>query len=442
MAIKNAEDLATEWLDKFPLSTQGRHVVDRHGKRFKLAGVNWYGASDAYHVVGGLDVQSLPQICAAVRELGFSVVRLPFSNEMLRAREPTAGSINFDLNPSLKGLTPLQVLDEVVRELGRCRVAVILNNHTTFSTWCGGPDENGLWFLHDREAHWGPQTEAQWIEDWVMLASRYAACPHVVGYDLRNEVRMAPGRVGPRGAVPWLRYPIVGSSAADPEDARAEESCAPRFFADWAKAASMCAERLRRVNADPLLIVERIVWPQRGLAPYARQPGPLLPRFAGKLVLAVHSYCWSAPGRYIVQWSLPSRLRPIVKLGAKLGIVSWRNHGDMAAEGAAELRELMHKEWGWVLEQNICPVWVSEFGASRHELQWFDSFVAILKDYDADWAYWPLNVGPKPASGGDEPYGMLTSSWTPPPKGSDARLKLLEGIMSPSGGFLGVAATT
>lgn len=91
IASPACKDLATEWLDKFPLSTQGRHVVDRHGKRFKLAGVNWYGASDAYHVVGGLDVQSLPQICAAVRELGFSVVRLPFSNEMLRAREPTAG---------------------------------------------------------------------------------------------------------------------------------------------------------------------------------------------------------------------------------------------------------------------------------------------------------------------------------------------------------------
>lgn len=59
----------------------------------------------------------------------------------------------------------------------------------------------------------------------------------------------------------------------------------------------MCAERLRRVNADPLLIVERIVWPQRGLAPYARQPGPLLPRFAGKLVLAarIGFRCRSAP---------------------------------------------------------------------------------------------------------------------------------------------------
>ena len=29
-----------------PLSTSGRFIVDAHGKRVRLAGVNWYGASE------------------------------------------------------------------------------------------------------------------------------------------------------------------------------------------------------------------------------------------------------------------------------------------------------------------------------------------------------------------------------------------------------------
>ena len=38
-----------------PLSTKGRYIVDAHGKRVRLAGVNWYGASEDMGVPAGLD---------------------------------------------------------------------------------------------------------------------------------------------------------------------------------------------------------------------------------------------------------------------------------------------------------------------------------------------------------------------------------------------------
>src|SRR5689334_15994245 len=63
-----------------PLSTCGRWIVDRNGKRVKLAGVNWYGASDVKHVVGGLDVLPMNKIVATIVDLGFNSIRLPFSN--------------------------------------------------------------------------------------------------------------------------------------------------------------------------------------------------------------------------------------------------------------------------------------------------------------------------------------------------------------------------
>jgi len=73
---------------------------------------------------------------------------------------------------------------------------------------------------------------------------------------------------------------------------------------------------------------------------------------------------------------------------------------------------------------------VSELGAdagNAEEMQWLSSFVDVLDELDVDWAYWPLNVGPKPGVGADEAYGMLGPSWRPKQHG-DVRLALLRTI--------------
>jgi hypothetical protein len=36
-----------------PLSTNGRFIVDKHGRRVRLAGVNWYGASEDSGLAAG-----------------------------------------------------------------------------------------------------------------------------------------------------------------------------------------------------------------------------------------------------------------------------------------------------------------------------------------------------------------------------------------------------
>jgi len=41
--------------------------------------------------------------------MGFTAVRLPFSNEMLTVREVPPGAIDYALNPELRDKTPLQV---------------------------------------------------------------------------------------------------------------------------------------------------------------------------------------------------------------------------------------------------------------------------------------------------------------------------------------------
>eukprot|EP00931_Biecheleriopsis_adriatica_P093597 TRINITY_DN67323_c0_g1_i1.p1 TRINITY_DN67323_c0_g1~~TRINITY_DN67323_c0_g1_i1.p1 ORF type:complete len:439 (-),score=70.99 TRINITY_DN67323_c0_g1_i1:83-1399(-) len=400
--IDPGDGLDAGWVQQFPLSVQGRHIVNKNGERFRLRGVNWYGASDSYHVAGGLDVQSLEAICRTITELGFNTVRLPFSNEMLRS-EVVPGSIDFDKNPQLRGLSALEVMDKVVQCLGREHIAVILNNHTTYGEWCGGPDRNGLWFDPGSKVY----TAAQWEEDWAFLAARYERCPQVVGFDLRNEVRFSP----------WpFRWPAWAVS-------KAWRFCGAH---DWAEAAANCAARLLKICPDRLIVVERIIWPMRGLQSYAAQPGPLLPRFQRQLVLGVHHYSWNGPGRYLAfGHQMTSGLACFAKTALRaLGIFSKENYGDMPSD---RLHSEIFHQWGYLLEGNHCPVWISEFGTCArpgYDLEWFSRFVEIVGKMDADFAYWPLNTGPKPGSGDDEPYGMLTEQWTPKPEG-DPRLRLL-----------------
>lgn len=381
-----------EWLKQFPLSAKGRHIVTQSGERFRLRGINWYGASDCKHVVGGLDVQSLETICSSITTMGFNTVRLPFSNEMLRS-SLLPGSIDFTKNPSLQSCaSPLEVFDAVIKALGQHKLVVVINNHTNHGEWCGGPDRNGLWYDPGSEIY----TEDQWIEDWAMLARRYQNWPHVGGFDLRNEVRFCP-------------WPFRWASAYS-----------------WTSAAQRCAERLHKELGGRmrLLVVERIIWPMRSLEAYAAE-GVLLPEWKQHLVLGVHHYSWNGPGRYLafghtMHGYLQGCMKNILRC---IGFFSKENYGDMDSD---ELSDVIYGQWAYLLQDDVCPVWISEFGTELKEgydLDWFRRFIEILGRLEVDFAYWSLNVGPKPGGQGDESYGFLSKDWTP--LLSDLRVELM-----------------
>ena len=63
-----------------------------------------------------------------IRAAGFNTVRLPYSNQLLDATIKP-GNINFGLNPNLKGLNGLGVLDYVVNGASRRGLRVILDRH-------------------------------------------------------------------------------------------------------------------------------------------------------------------------------------------------------------------------------------------------------------------------------------------------------------------------
>ena len=258
-----------------PLSTVGRYIVDATGQRFKLKSGNWHGGSGTWDGSGspadpahnhagevanqlplGLDRAPIAGIIGSFHELGLNSIRLQFSNEMIHDTRPVPDAA-VAANPALRGRTPLQVYDAVVRALTDDGFAVILNNHTATSRWCCAVDGNERWNTG--------QSDAQWEDDWLFMARRYATDKRVVGADLYNEVR--------RNTWDDPNWGAGGSR-------------------DWAAAAQRAGDRiLAEANPDLLIVVEGINWtgiPLDGL-PHGRptlRAGPAALPHAGAVAQA------------------------------------------------------------------------------------------------------------------------------------------------------------
>ncbi|MFB5649628.1 glycoside hydrolase family 5 protein [Leptospira wolffii] len=362
----------------FPLSTNGRYIVDVNQKRFKLKAANWYGASDTRQVVGGLDKQPIGNIIGLIQEWGFNAVRLPFSNKMLHDSTPVPNEY-ISANPQFFGKTPLEVYDLTVKALTDAGIAVVLNNHTTFSEWCCGYDYNGLWY-HTGSSFAYNQTTEMWQNDWIFMVNRYINNPLVVAADLRNEVRTQ------RKADTYIPdSPNWGSNDVN----------------DWHKAAQELGNKINIAHPDILIVVEGINW--WGLVPVigsGERPHlkpvrdlPIHFRIPNKLVYAAHNYAYIGPNHNGDDSSSGNNIK----------------YKDMDLN---TFRNTIYTEWGYVTDSEYyftAPVWVSEFGSSPTETnpadqEWLKRLVDYLIEKDIDFAIWPLN--------GNDGWGLVSSDWS------------------------------
>lgn len=340
---------------QLPLRTKGRSIVDANGRRFKLASVNWYGASDELFVVGGLNIQHRSVIADTIKRLGFNSVRLPYADELVKANPKVADRM-LSANPDLIGMHALDVFHAVTKSLTDAGIAVIINNHITSATWCCGADPCDAGWAND---HLGPicrikQTEEDWIRNWETIMLPHVDNPLVIGADLRNEVR------GLWGTMPWSK---------------------------WAAAAENCGNRLLRMNPDWLIVVEGT---ESANDVSGARHRPVKLDVDNRLVYSAHAYAWSG-------W------------GSMGGRFLQRTYESFA--------ETMRWNWGYLLEQDIAPVWVGELGAPHgpnlgNHNYWSNLF-RYLKHMDADFGYWALNPR-KPRRNEAESYALVQDDYITP----------------------------
>ena len=344
------------------LHTQGRYIVDRHDHRVKLASVNWFGAESAEFVVGGLDRQPLSKIARLIKRGGFNSVRLPWSNQLVE-QNPVVAEDLLAASPRLQGKRALDVLDAVIRALGREGLMVILDNHRSRADWCCDEAHgDGLWYTHD-------YPESAWLADWRTMAKRYRHTGNVVAAELRNEIRPDPSLApGPTTATWGDGNPLT----------------------DWRAAAERGGDAVLAANPDLLVIVGGTEY-QGNLTGVAAAPVRL--RVPHRVVYAPHDYRW---------FESTAELSDYAAFKAKLD-----------------------QRWGYLLAAGE-PLYLSEFGTCTNpspteqcdplDPAYLDFITRYLRETDMDWAYWPLNgtqsAGYGRTHGVVEAYGLLNADWS------------------------------
>jgi len=222
------------------LHTQGAQIRDTNNNPVRLAGVNWYGFDCNSMVPGGLNYQTLDHICQKVANLGFNLIRLPYSVQAVKSNPPIHNYL--EANPGLRGLTVLQIMDAVIAAAGKYGLKVVLDNHRSEAGW--SLESNGLWYTR-------PYPESVWLSTWETLVTRYLNNSTVIGCDLRNEPASPP----PDSSA----WPQNGGSLwgyGDPN--------ATGYLRDWASAAERAGNHVLSLNPDLLIFAEGVRYDPAG----------------------------------------------------------------------------------------------------------------------------------------------------------------------------------
>jgi len=381
--------------------TKGNQIIDSQGNTVRLAGVNWYGFETPDFLAHGLWAQDYKTVLNNIKALGYNVIRMPFSNEMV---EKNPVPTNFTktvgqtaVNQALVGATALQDMDTLVAYAGSIGLRIILDNHR--SNGGSSNQENGLWFT-------AAFPQSNWIADWQALTLRYSdpkftfnGNPTVIGMDLRNEPHLfATG--GATGAC-W-----TGDSQSG--------GCPTSSPQNWPVAAQLAGNAILAINPKLLIFVE-------GNDCYNTvcgwQGGNLIGVATNPVVLSVPNQLVYSPHDY----------------GPVLFQQKWFN----ASTTAASLASIWTQYWAYISANGTAPVWLGEFGtgngsadiqgtAPGSQGQWFQSLTGFLKSNPAlSWTYWAAN--------GEDSFSLLDSNYNAAPA-SALKQSILAAMQFPLGG--------
>lgn len=257
----------------------------------------------------------------------------------------------------------LGLIDQTVAAAAKVGIRVIINNHANEGQGdCVSQQGNGIWFDSgpgsngtDGCGSAGTVTAAKFQRDWVRVAKHYAGNPTVIGFDLWNEPLEIPGGSQWGGGGPTdihAMYQTVGNAVEE---------------------------------ADPgtLIICEGpIVWQPLYNADLSHVAStPVVLSASNQVVYSVHLY--------------PSSI------------------GAEPFDSGPQYVHTLNQAFGYLITQNIAPVWIGEIGASmssQDDQAWADTVVPYINGKAAgglvvpaggqppgiDWWMWDCDPGGSP----------------------------------------------
>lgn len=425
------------------LSADGGVLKDNKGtgEIFKLKSINWYGFEQIgvpggawtrpfrTKTIGGIVKEGMLD---EIARLGFNSLRVLISQDITwpgYSPVTTFGSwnttyINPTLNPEFLTdsdpmiqdpqpvKTSMEIMDVFVDWCEELNLRIIFDLH------CLAPDDDnvlgtgGKWYTTALPTDAGQTTgakrelrnEQQAIDALVFIANRYKNRPVVTGFDLINE---------PHDCT-WDRDPLTGVVG---------------YY-------ERCGNAIHAVNPDVLIICEGAtngewvdhtpighetdqaslegkyqwgtVW--SGKLDTA-QAIPVTLTVPNKVVYSPHEY-GSWPGTPAAhQWFYPEEFVGPTYAGLPF---------------PQNMPSVWSRQWGYLVEQNIAPVWIGEFGSylrvggdpvalggssytQQHldfDVAWLSKLAEYCNQYNIGFAYWAWNPGGDPDGLlGQQPHG-------------------------------------
>lgn len=283
------------------LATRGNQIIDGGGIPVRLACAGYFAPTD------------VPTDIAGMAAAGFNCVRYPWFNATLEAQ--------------------WSQMDQIVLEAAKTGLKVIFDHHGNETPSAAnhylpypcnglpidkGPGTNGT----DKCGDIGTVDIKRFVSDWTLVAKRYAGKTTVIGFDLTNEPHLAASTWREHGGSTW--------GDGSPTDLKVIYELA--------------GNAIQQVNPKALIICEGIGRYGDSLSdgtPLEAQGivdlsfvahAPVTLNIRGQVVYSIHDY--------------PASI------------------GDVRPDSGLQKISVMNAAWGYLVKENIAPVWIGEMGAS------------------------------------------------------------------------------
>ena len=349
-----------------PFFTRGNQIVDGAGNPQRLACVGWNGGNGVHPGLEGLDQVSYQTTMSDMVRLGFNCVRvLTFARGVL---DNTGGYLNtLDNVIDYAGVIGLRVIVDIHNDEG---------GHGDKDNWGTAP-VNGIWYDKggasdgtDGGGNAGTISDSDFQQAWVSLATRWKDKPAILAYDLINEPHV-PGST-------WGGYDGVAGSNTD-------------IRAMYIRV----GDAIHAIDPKPLIVAEGVQ------------------NYGG------HSYEGDLRG--VAGWPVTLSQPNKVIYSAH---VYPHEVSDVPADYGPNWISRMNLLWGFLVKQEIAPVFIGECGdwLSTPDAQaWAAAFVSYMNgaapggptfkpgQQGVSWDWWVWAVS---ENGGKVPdFGVLTA-WT------------------------------
>lgn len=254
--------------------------------------------------VGWFAFGNISQQVSQIKAAGFNCVRVEWFNRTLTNN--------------------LATIDKIVAACAPIGLRVILDNHANEGLGqCVAQQANGLWYDVGGASNGtdgcgtaGTVSDAKFLQDWVTVAQHYKGNSTIIGYDLRNE-------------------PLAYNGMCTWEAGNANPDHNIRYMYE------RVGNAIHAVDTDKLIICEG---PQNYSQNFAKTgPAP-----------------W---GDLSVANSLPVRLNVPNKVVYSVHDYPAEIAG-FATDSGSQKVQMMNKCWGYLVSQNIAPVWIGEMGSN------------------------------------------------------------------------------